>query len=201
MIELLLLRHGVTRWNRQKRLQGRRDIPLSPEGLAKLQQLALPQALAQRPWLHSPLKRCAQTAAALGLSSQPCNAWIEMDWGDWEGQQISQLRLEQPQRMAELETRGLDLLPPNGESPRQVRQRLLSWLEQQPEPQYLGIVTHKGVIRALLSQALEWDMRSSCPIRIDWQRPLLLRWHAPGRLELVDYNLELCEKQDEHRTI
>ena len=31
---IYLLRHGLTEYNAQKRYQGQRDIPLSPEGLA-----------------------------------------------------------------------------------------------------------------------------------------------------------------------
>ena len=33
---IYLLRHGLTEYNAQKRYQGQRDIPLSPEGLAQL---------------------------------------------------------------------------------------------------------------------------------------------------------------------
>ena len=33
---IYLLRHGRTEYNAQKRYQGQRDIPLSPEGLAQL---------------------------------------------------------------------------------------------------------------------------------------------------------------------
>lgn len=189
MIELLLLRHGVTHWNQSKRLQGRRDIPLSEQGQAHLKARSMAAKYRARHWLHSPLLRCAQTAAALNLDSQPCQAWIEMDWGDWEGHRVSDLRRQQPQQMALMERMGLDLRPPNGESPRLVRQRLLDWLKGQPQPQRLGIITHKGVIRALLSEALEWDMTEKCPIKIDWEQALLMRWSQNGSLELVDYNI------------
>ena len=33
---IYLLRHGLTEYNAQKRYQGQRDIPLSPEGAAQL---------------------------------------------------------------------------------------------------------------------------------------------------------------------
>ena len=33
---IYLLRHGQTEYNAQKRYQGQRDIPLSPEGAAQL---------------------------------------------------------------------------------------------------------------------------------------------------------------------
>ena len=48
MTELLLIRHGETAWNRERRMQGHIDIPLSEAGLRQAQ--ALGQALAaERP--------------------------------------------------------------------------------------------------------------------------------------------------------
>ena len=44
---VLAVRHGETAWNRESRIQGHLDIPLSPLGLAQAQRLA--QALAGEP--------------------------------------------------------------------------------------------------------------------------------------------------------
>ena len=38
---IYLLRHGLTAYNAEKRYQGQRDIPLSPEGRAQLRQADL----------------------------------------------------------------------------------------------------------------------------------------------------------------
>lgn len=38
-MNIYLLRHGETEYNKQKRYQGTLDIPLSAEGLARLQRL------------------------------------------------------------------------------------------------------------------------------------------------------------------
>ena len=35
---IYLLRHGLTQDNQEKRYQGRRDVPLCPQGLAQLRQ-------------------------------------------------------------------------------------------------------------------------------------------------------------------
>ena len=40
MTEVILIRHGVTAWNRQRRFQGSIDIPLEPEGHAEAEQAA-----------------------------------------------------------------------------------------------------------------------------------------------------------------
>ena len=47
---IYLLRHGQTEYNAQKRYQGQRDIPLSPEGAAQLRRADFDQpAAAARP--------------------------------------------------------------------------------------------------------------------------------------------------------
>lgn len=194
MIELLLIRHAATQWNADKMLQGRRDIPLSPVGRDSLKQRAVPLELLQRDWFCSPLLRTQQTAELLGIPTpQLSNSWIEMDWGDWEGQRITELRQQQPALMQTQEQRGLDMTPPDGESPRQVRERLQSWLAAQDQPDSLrriGVVTHKGVIRALLSDALNWDMLAKCPIKQDWQCALMLHYQQ-GNLSLQQHNISL----------
>ncbi len=194
MIELLLLRHAATSWNADKRLQGRRDIALSQAGRDSLLGRSIPTTLLPRRWYCSPLQRCRQTATLLGIEPiEACSAWIEMDWGQWEGQRISQLRLDNPELLARQEARGLDMTPTDGESPRQVRQRLMQWLSEQDNgtEQKFGIVCHKGVIRALLSQALDWDMTDKCPVKIDWQQALLFEWTPTENLKLKRYNLPL----------
>src|SRR5215218_4349679 len=40
MTEILLIRHGGTEWNKQGRMQGQRDSPLTPLGLQQARQLA-----------------------------------------------------------------------------------------------------------------------------------------------------------------
>ena len=40
-LRLLLLRHGETAWNRERRYQGWRDIPLSAEGLVQARERVL----------------------------------------------------------------------------------------------------------------------------------------------------------------
>ena len=194
MIELTLLRHAATEWNADKRLQGRTDIPLSAAGRADLKGLRIAPAWRNYHWYSSPLLRCCQTAELLGIDNPDLSdAWIEMSWGDWEGQRIDDLRQQQPELMQQLESQGLDLTPPNGESPRQVRLRVLQWLAQQDTSadRRIGVVCHKGVIRALLSEALDWDMKTQCPVKIDWKAALHFNWDQNTGLQLTGYNTPL----------
>jgi probable phosphoglycerate mutase len=169
--ELIVLRHGPTEWNRLQRLQGRHDEPLMPQSRSELQRLKLPESLSGLAWYSSPLLRARETAQLLDLDACMAPALIEMDWGDWEGQRIADLRLKDPAGMAAMETLGLDLCPPNGESPRQVQQRLTDWAESMRMTgcSHAGALCHKGVIRALLAAACLWDMRGKAPVKLDYR--------------------------------
>ena len=57
---IYLLRHGLTEYNAQKRYQGQRDIPLSPEGLAQLRRADIDPKVVY----ISTLQRTRQTAVS-----------------------------------------------------------------------------------------------------------------------------------------
>lgn len=191
---VVLIRHGPTSWNRQHRLQGRRDVELSEDARRTLGACRLPVTYAAFQWHASPLARAVETARLLGATdvrlAQPL---IEMDWGAWEGQTLAALRRRLGVGMAVNEGRGLDFRPPGGESPREVRARFQCWLDgaaTAAEP--VVAVTHKGVIRAALSLATGWDLRSRSPHRLDWRCAHEFVYEAgPRRLSVVHLNQEL----------
>ena len=195
MTELALLRHTRTAWNAEKRLQGRSDIPALDASLAGLRKLAVPMPYAAWPWRSSPLLRARQTAEALGLQATPDPALIETSWGDYEGLTIAELRARYGDAFAENEARGLDLLPPNGESPRQVQARLLPWLAQRAQDGAAsGAVTHKGVIRAILALAYDWPMLGKPPVKLDWNALHVFRLEADGMPRPLLMNINLVPR-------
>ncbi len=174
---LVLIRHGATQWNLDRRMQGRADPPLAPAGRAAVSAWRLPLDMTDVGvdgtvgnwiWLTSPLLRARETAALLHpapVTVEP--ALIEMDWGAWEGRRLAELRAECGATMAAAEARGLDFQPPAGESPRQVQARLRPLLERLAATgRPVVAVTHKGVIRALYAQASGWDMTGRAPEKL-----------------------------------
>src|SRR5262245_54077235 len=95
------VRHGLTDWNAQHRLQGRHDVPLNPEGRAQAVRCGeiLRDLLARDrrspddlDYVSSPLVRARETMelmrSTLGLP--PAEYRIEerlaeISFGDWEG--------------------------------------------------------------------------------------------------------------------
>jgi len=190
---LLLLRHGRTAWNERGRVQGRRDVALSPAGREALAGWVVPASWRGACWLSSPLARARETARVLGAPGvAEVPALIEMDWGDWEGCTLGELRALDPQGMRRNEARGLDFRPPRGESPREVRARLAAWVRAlEPRGPPLVAVTHKGVIRAALSLATGWDMVRDFPERVRWECAQSFVRDAAGGLALLALNVPL----------
>ena len=92
-LTLAVLRHGPTLWNRDGRIQGHSDIPLSAEGRAIVATWRLPAEIQGFDIITSPLRRARETAEILGFPHAPPDPrLIETDWGAWEGVRLTELR-------------------------------------------------------------------------------------------------------------
>ena len=205
MLKVYALRHGLTQWNLDKRIQGRTDIPLCETGRDALTSSQLAPEWQQFNWFSSPLLRCRQTCECLNFHYRLAEELIEMDWADWEGQTLAELANRYGADFRQNEARGLDMLPANGESPREVLSRVTTWIKhlstEASEDQAIAVVTHKGVIRALLAAALDWDMKSDLSIKIDYTRVQAFSWNqATEQWSLVQNNIPLSENPFRHRT-
>lgn len=169
-MRLSLMRHGMTDWNLEKRIQGRIDQPLSKPGRRQLQELALPPGYRDLCWYCSPLRRARETADILGLEDYRVDSsLVEMHWGEWEGQVLKPLRRQLGESMRANERRGLDFRPPGGESPREVQVRLQPWLARlASDGEDAAAVVHKGIIRCIYALACDWDMRGESPVDFAW---------------------------------
>jgi alpha-ribazole phosphatase len=89
-MKILLLRHGETRGNSEKRYIGRTDEPLSEEGRGQARALRLP--LVDRVYA-SPYRRCLETAALAFPGREPIVAYglRECDFGVFEGRSAAEM--------------------------------------------------------------------------------------------------------------
>ncbi len=85
-MNLIIIRHGQTAWNMERKTQGRTDIPLDETGIR--QALKAAERLHKRSLtavISSPLLRAMQTAQCIaaphGLAPVPHDALIEQDVG------------------------------------------------------------------------------------------------------------------------
>jgi probable phosphoglycerate mutase len=187
---LLVVRHGTTAWNAQKRVQGRADVPLNDQGRAEIAALRLPAAFHGARAFTSPLARARETAKILGLGATLEAALIEMDWGRYEGRTLIELRASAD--FAANETRGLDFRPDGGESPRDVQARLRPWLARIAADAAPAVaVAHRGVIRALYALATDWDMTAKAPDKLDWKRGQVFNLQPDGVPRVARINVAL----------
>lgn len=157
MTELILIRHGETAWNRERRMQGQTDTPLSDIGRA--QAAAVGARLAQHPFdalYSSDLSRAYDTAAAISRASgreirrEP--ALRERTFGIFEGLTYSEMAERYPALHERFSQREPDYAVPGGESPRQFYERSLACLNaiaQAHAGQCVVVVTHGLVLDTL----------------------------------------------------
>jgi probable phosphoglycerate mutase len=164
-MNLLLVRHGETPWNREGRYQGRTDIPLSETGQAQVR--ALGDRLRTVPIqaaYASPLSRAKHTAEAilagrsLPLTLDP--GLVEISHGEWEGQLASDVEMSHAEMFGIWRTRPGRTSPagPGAETLGDVEARAWPVLERVCEQ--LGpddtalIAAHDAVNRVLICRVL-----------------------------------------------
>ena len=153
-----LIRHAQTVWNREKKIQGHRDSPLTPEG--EFQASRWGKILNQFPWnrlLASDTGRALATAeiinAYLKIPLTTDSRLREQDWGHWVGKTISQIQTEAPQVLDEQINSGWDFCPAGGESRHSVLKRSQVALQEAAgrwPGENILVVTHEGVIKSLV---------------------------------------------------
>ena len=193
MTLVALLRHGETAWSREGRIQGRSDVPLNEAGRATLTGSVLPDEFRSMRSVTSPLLRCVETATLLEMRDCAREQRIaEMCWGEWEGRVLARLRAEYGESMRKNESRGLDFMPPGGESPRDVLGRVSGWLAAVAAGGLSTLaIAHRGVIRVILAAATGWDMRGKPPVRLEWGAIHVFRLDRDGTPSVDRMNIPL----------
>ena len=185
VIQLALLRHGHTSWNRLGRIQGRTDIELDDDARAQLAALRLPAPWDQAGIVSSPLSRAVETAKLVsGRTPETCPALTEMDWGAWEGKRGVDLIADPSSGFRDIEYWGWHFQPPNGDSPDMLRRRLLPWVTTLNSDTVA--ICHIGVMRVLLAHATGWDFDGPAPFQIKRNRLYLLEISPSGWRALPD---------------
>jgi broad specificity phosphatase PhoE len=161
---LVLVRHGRTAYNVERRFQGCRDIPLDEVG--RSQARALASELTGESFdriLSSDLSRARATAAeiadALGLAVETERRLRECGYGEWEGRTLVEVRAERAQEYADwLEN---SVPAPGGEPYPSVRERVGSLADElvatHPDSDLL-LVSHSGAIKMLIGHCLGIDI-------------------------------------------
>ncbi len=175
---LLLVRHGVTDWNREGRFQGHLDPPLGADGAAEAELLAVRLAadpdLRPRRVISSSLARALQTAEAIGRAAGVAVVsdarLIEIGQGDWEGRTHDDLAVSDADRYAAWRRDAGIRQPPGGEPIAAVGDRvaaLLAELEDDRGRWPVCLVSHGGTLRIGARLLLGAESMASWSLDVD----------------------------------
>lgn len=163
VIQVDVLRHGECQGG--EIFRGATDVALSEAGWQQMRASVRPLG---RPWqaiVCSPMLRCRafaeELAQQLDLPLRVDNGWREMSFGDWEGQLREELFAREGDRIAAFYQDPVNQPPPNGEAADALQQRVADAYRQvldQASDQRVLVVTHGGVIRALLAHVLSMPL-------------------------------------------
>ncbi|MGC5776246.1 histidine phosphatase family protein [Paenibacillus pabuli] len=188
--DIILIRHGTTAWNLEKRYLGHTDIGLLPKAEQELSLLR--EELSSVTWdalYCSDLLRCRQTLIQIA-PSQAGQAKLdprlrEIDFGQWEGLTYDQLK-DNPQYRDWVDA-PQKVTPPSGEPWTAFAARIDSFLEESllsftpilysrnTDMPKIAVITHGGVIRYMVSRLIPdqgfWDTQvipgQAIKIRLD----------------------------------
>ena len=169
-----LVRHAETVWNREKRIQGHDDSPLTDRGKKDAERWGA--TLSRIFWdriVGSDLGRAVWTANIINhhlqLPFETDPRLREQDWGEWTSKPADKIQNEELHKLDESKRSGWQFCPPGGEDRISVWQRshnaLVTAARKWPGDTIL-VITHEGIIKSLIYR-------------------LCNRFYAPGEASLI----------------
>lgn len=190
-MDLYIVRHGLTEWNTEGRLQGQTDVPLCEAG--REQARALRERLLVVPFAaaySSDLSRARETAEIVlegrGVPLTTTAALREISVGPWEGRTYAELRAEAPELLqrwvedpASCRFEGAEPLTDAGARVGQAIETLCGRHEREP----VLVVGHGTSLRAWLCGALGMPLGNLRRLWLEATSVTELRWEQ-GRFTL-----------------
>lgn len=195
---ILLVRHGETQWNRERRTQGWLDSPLTERGVAQASAIGrllanLPEA-ADATIVASSLGRARRTAeiirdqmSGIGALHVDCRL-RELTMGSWDGLTYNEIEALSP---GIFDREGPDWCfnSPGGESYATFAGRVGEWLSEQDEGSTKIVVAHGLVSRVLRGFYAGLPRGAALALPVPQDRIFRL---STGTIETIAVQLELA---------
>jgi broad specificity phosphatase PhoE len=165
MTRVYLVRHGTTDWNREEIFRGRLDCKLNETGQAEARALAeYFRDIRLQAIYSSPLSRAMETAQAVAeakaLQVVPHPEFIDIDFGEWQGLPLKEVREKYSELYRLWRERPEAIHFPGGENLARVRARagegLQKVVRENPDKTAL-ILSHRVVTKVLICTVLGLD--------------------------------------------
>ncbi|ACS79825.1 histidine phosphatase family protein [Maridesulfovibrio salexigens] len=202
-VKIAFIRHSVTEWNEEGRIQGHFNSPLTEHG----RELAAGWRETLEPHtfdavLTSDLGRTIETAniitEGLELPTIQLPGLREQDWGEWSGLTMDELHAKFPGKLDEEVAKGWHFTPNNGENRTECAERGLKALEEgitevlktiDKDEIKILTVAHEGVIKSVIYKLLDHDFMPEERKLLKRRRLHWLNWN--GKLSIARLNDEL----------
>jgi alpha-ribazole phosphatase len=166
-MDIYLIRHTQTASD-PGLCYGQSDIALAdsfPDEMADLHN-KLPEFDEDCKVFSSPLTRCLQLAETFSDTVISDARLQELNFGDWEGKRYDDIEADALQHWMD---NFVTATPPNGENFEDLYRRAGDFWQDllAAETEQVLVITHAGVIRALLARALNLPLANSFQLRVD----------------------------------
>jgi broad specificity phosphatase PhoE len=158
-VTILLLRHGETEWNLERRYQGRFDSPLTGRGIAQALAigclLAMVPEAASAPIVASPQGRARRTAEIILEHSGAAgelrldDRLRELSLGSWDGLTYADIAKRSPGIFDGDGRYDWYFRSPDGESYETFAGRIADWLDESVQSPSIIVIAHGLVTRVL----------------------------------------------------
>lgn len=192
---IYLVRHGETVWNREGRMQGHLDSPLTPLGEEQARRVgeALGRAIDggdRFAVVSSPLGRTRRTAAIIKVAAGWKAGAIatddrlkEMTWGAWDGLTLDEIEVREPGEFERRRRNRWHYRPPGGESYEMVAARARDWHDAAMPGARLIVVAHGAIGRIIRGHHAGLSQAET--LTLEEPQDAFFRLHE-GRVERID---------------
>lgn len=194
MLEIILIRHGQTDWNRDRRIMGRLPIPLNARGRRETRATGriLSRFVIDRIYT-SPLRRAMETAREVArgrrIKIEKTAAAAEIHYGRWVGKTFDEVSDDKNYKL--YHTTPKRAHPPGGEPMVAVQRRAVGLIERLRKKHRRGgriiVVSHADVIKSILVRYLGLDLNDLLKLRVD-NASLSVLWFHGGRERVLAVN-------------
>ena len=192
---IYLFRHGATHYNRDKIFTGWKDSTLTPAGVRDARAVA--RKLEGKKFqvaFQTHLARSKRTLKEVLKGHPECRVVVtddrmmERSYGALEGKSHKSVMARYGKKQYDAWHRAYTVAPPGGESFRDLQRRaseFLGELAADRQTSTVVAVTHAGIIRGLLAEALDLPLRETFRFHLDYGGVTLLR--LDGAIPAVGY--------------
>ena len=180
MLKIILIRPGSTEYDRQGRIQGTLDIPLSEEGRQEVVRVIEElKSHAMETLYTTPCQSAQQTAQAiaesLNLKKKKLDKLRNLDQGLWQGMLVEDVKTKQPKVYRQWQGQPEKVCPPGGEMVSEARERVrqaVAKLQKKHKDGVIGLVVPEP-LASVVCNVLRHDELGDL-----WRRSDCGRWET-----------------------